>query len=172
MPSRYAKNVQPEYVDKTRKVDQRFNGTPPNADPGPMESLLVAYGDIMPLVFGWYGEVNKAFEQLLGVAAQLGSLRLHTEMNCHSPLHAKGVLMWKLRRDLAAAIGRANMNFLFARRALLVGDVAAAQKRLADARRRFFRSGDPSHPTYSYDRSRYQHYANAWRSFAYDECGL
>ena len=120
-----AKNIQHEYVDKTRKC----------------------------LVFGWYGEVNKAFEQLLGVAAQLGSLRLHTEMNCHSPLHAKGVLMWNLRRDLAAAIGRANMNFLFARRALLVGDVAAAQKRLADARRRFFRSGDPSYPTYSYDRA-------------------
>ena len=28
----------------------------------------------MPLVCGWYGEVNKTFEQLLGVAAQLGSL--------------------------------------------------------------------------------------------------
>jgi hypothetical protein len=47
--------------------------------------------------------------------AELGAERLWSDLNCSTVEHAKGVLVWSLRRELAAAIARANVDHLFGR---------------------------------------------------------
>ena len=52
---------------------------------------------------------------------------------------ARGILMWKLRRKIGAAIVRANAMLLMDRVAHTGGDAAAAYSRQSRAESRFFR---------------------------------
>ena len=54
---------------------------------------------------------------------------------------ARGILMWKLRRKIGAAIVRANAMLLMDRVAHTGGDAAAAYSRQSRAESRFFRGG-------------------------------
>ena len=63
---------------------------------------------------------------------------------------ARGILMWKLRMKIGAAIVRANAMLLLDRVAHTGGDAAAAYSRQSRAESRFFRGGDPAEATYAH----------------------
>ena len=63
---------------------------------------------------------------------------------------ARGILMWKLRMKIGAAIVRANAMLLMDRVAHTGGDAAAAYSRQSRAESRFFRGGDPAEATYAH----------------------
>ena len=52
------------YLEKARKADIKWNNTPQNAV-GPIESRLNEFGTVLPFVFGYLGEANKAVRTLL-----------------------------------------------------------------------------------------------------------
>ena len=58
-----ARSMPAEYRYKAKVVDERFNGTPAGTV-GPMRSKPNSFGDVSPLCFGWFGEVNSAFDNL------------------------------------------------------------------------------------------------------------
>jgi hypothetical protein len=65
---------------------------------------------------------------------------------------ARAVLLWQLRRKVASAIFRANLNCL---RDLMThirdkGNWAGSTQRKAEARRRFFAHGDAANASYQY----------------------
>ena len=66
---------------------------------------------------------------------------------------ARGILMWKLRMKIGAAIVRANAMLLMDRVAHTGGDAGAAYSRQSRAESRFFRGGDPAEATYAHDHS-------------------
>ena len=67
-----------------------------------------------------------------------------------------GILMWKLRRKIGAAIVRANVMLLMDRVAHTGGDAAAAYSRQSRAESRFFRGGDPAEASYAHRQPRWQ----------------
>ena len=93
------------------------------------------------LAFGWFGECSPALEHLLSRAAEFGSQHLWQPMMAASRGKARGILMWKLRRKIGAAIVRANAMLLMDRVAHTGGDAAAAYSRQSRAESRFFRGG-------------------------------
>ena len=90
------------------------------------------------LAFGWHGECSPALERLLSRAAEFGSQRLWQPMMAASRGKARGILMWKLRRKIGAAVVRANAMLLMDRVAPAGGDAAAAHSRQSRAESRFF----------------------------------
>ena len=60
----YINKVHNEYLEKARKADIKWNNTPQNAV-GPIESRLNEFGTVLPFVFGYLGEANKAVRTLL-----------------------------------------------------------------------------------------------------------
>ena len=112
---------------------------------------LATFGKVQALVFGWFGEcVSKCspdLEHLLSRAADFGSQRLWQPMVAASQGKARGILMWKLRMKIGAAIVRANEMLLMDRVAHTGGDAAAAHSRQSRAESRFFRGGNPAEAT-------------------------
>ena len=138
-----ANELNNEYIAKARQVDTRFHATAPG-DVGPVQAKLAEYGTVRPLVFGWFGEVNAAFEQLLSLAAETGAARLWTDMRATCAGSAKGTLMWSLRRSLSVTIVRANARLVMDRLPFVVDGSAEPDRaygRRRDAERRFFRGG-------------------------------
>ena len=121
-----------------------------------MQAHLSTFGNVVGLALGWFGEINRGFDSLLCTAADIGAERLWSDLNCTTVAHAKGVLVWPLRRKMAAAISRANVNHLFSRIALLTGDPAAAASRRAASSARFFASQDPAFSTAAYNQSNWR----------------
>ena len=116
------------------------------------------------LVAGHFGEISKGFDTLLHRAAETGAARLQRALYQKTPERAKAVLLYQLRRKIAAAICRANLDCLAGRMQHLGGLAAQAKRNRDDSRRRFFTYGDPSHASYEYRRA-YPHHPNdvgAW----------
>ena len=59
-----ASRVHQEYRRKARAADRKWNNTPQNAV-GPIESRLNEFGTVIPFVFGYLGEANKAVRTCL-----------------------------------------------------------------------------------------------------------
>ena len=144
---RRARQVPRGYKTKAHKVDVQYNNTP-QGQTGPMERALNQMGGVNPLVFGAYGEINKEFAELLSSVAELASTRLQAALGVNNQDQAKAVLLWQLRRKLAAAIIKANMDCLQS----LMGHIGnfssysseLSSRRRQEARRRFFGNSDPS----------------------------
>ena len=64
---------------------------------------------------------------------------------------AAAVLLWQLRRKMSATILRANLNCLQELMKHLHQNGTASRRCREDARRRFFRGGDPSTASYQYN---------------------
>ena len=139
-------------MDKNYFADQF---TPP--DQGPMERRLETFGPILPLVFGAFAEVNKAFDQLINDLAKVGAGSMYRSMLLKSPIQAKGVLVWKLRQRIGTAIHRANAEMLLARVPQIGARAAANAERQQRAQRNFFGFAGPSSATYAHTRSQ-----NSW----------
>ena len=112
---------------------------------GPMEKQLKDYGGVAPFVFGAYGEINKSFDKFLQQAASMGSLRLREALYVKSKARASAILLYVLRRKIASAIFRAQLNCLqsLMEQVGYTGQARADQRRVI-ARRRFFPDGDPA----------------------------
>ena len=144
---RRACQVPRSYKTKAHNVDVQFNNTP-QGQTGPMERALNQMGGVNPLVFGAYGEINKEFTELLSTVAESASIRLQAALGVNNQDQAKAVLLWQLRRKLAAAIIKANMDCL---QSLMghIGNFSSYSSELSSkqrqaARRRFFGNSDPS----------------------------
>eukprot|EP00037_Helgoeca_nana_P028923 m.342991 g.342991 ORF g.342991 m.342991 type:complete len:727 (+) comp27865_c4_seq3:52-2232(+) len=145
-----AKTVPREYERKAHQnIDVKFNGTAPG-DVGPMEQCLKDHGGVVPLVFGHYGEICYEFDRLLQEAAETGAARLRDALYVKTAEQAKTVLLWKLRRKMAASIFRANLDCFQSQMEHLTGDAGSARRNHAFARKRFFARGDLSRTTYEY----------------------
>ena len=141
--------IQREYERKAAAADTKFNGTLAGAQ-GPIAAKLATFGKVQALAFGWFGECSPALEHLLSRAADFGSQHLWQPMMAASQGKARGILMWKLRMKIGAAIVRANAMLLLDRVAHTGGDAAAAYSRQSRAESRFFRGGDPAEATYAH----------------------
>jgi len=153
---RYAANsrasrVGNEYLRKAREVDTNFNGTAQGAV-GPMETMMTAYGGVKPLVAGFFGELNDGFEAMLGQVAEVGVRQLQDALYTKTPEQARAVLLWQLRRKMAAAILRANLNCL---QSLMTnispnGVGVGSEAHRFNARKYFFPRGDAASCSYAY----------------------
>ena len=155
---RRAAAVPNQYIYKAKAADTRYNLAPPGTV-GPIERRLREFGPVVPLVFGWFGEINAEFNSLLSEVAEVGASRHWRAMNAGSPMLAKGTMMWALRRNLGSAIARANVRFLHDRLCFAVGGSAqpeAAFERRRKARARFFEDGDPASATWARRQQRFQ----------------
>ena len=63
-----------------------------------METRLISYGEVKPLVVGHYAEVSAFVEELAGVAAAAGSAKYWRVMRCRDADAAYGVVLQMLRR--------------------------------------------------------------------------
>ena len=73
-----AAKVQGEYTTKVRALDHRFfpDRLPDLRDEharGPIQERLESYGEIIPLVFGHYAEINEEFARMLKAVAKEGA---------------------------------------------------------------------------------------------------
>mgnify|MGYP004373714845 FL=1 len=75
---------------------------------GPIESRLNEFGTVLPLVFGYLGEANKAVHTLLTDIATVGARNLWRQMGQTSQVNAVSVLKNTYRRNLGVAVVRAN----------------------------------------------------------------
>ena len=60
-----ASEIHPNYHRRAHEIDVKYNGTPAESRTGPMEATLRQYGDIVPVVCGKRGEMNKATHDLV-----------------------------------------------------------------------------------------------------------
>ena len=126
---------------------------------GPIEAKLREFGDVIPLVFGWFGEINLEFDELLVEIAETGAARHWRDMCATTPATAKGTILWQLRRKVAAAILRSNVRLLHDRLCFAVGGQTHpgdAFGRRRSARARFFADGDPFSATWARRQMRFQ----------------
>ena len=94
-----ANKVHKEYLEKARKADIKWNNTPQNAI-GPIESHLNEFGTVIPFVFGYLGEANKAVRTLLKEIATVGARNLWRQMGQTCQVNAYGVLLNSYRRTV------------------------------------------------------------------------
>ena len=137
-----------EYLSKARTVDEKYNNTP-SGQIGPMQQALKDKGGVHPIIFGAYGDTNDGFNKLLSSVAEIGSTRLQAALGTQTQDQARLVLLWQLRRKMAAAVIRANMDCLQLRMGYLGNTTGygAPRRRRQQARRRFFGNLDPSEVT-------------------------
>ena len=131
---------------------------------GPIAAKLASFGQVQALAFGWFGECSPALEHLLSRAAEFGSQHLWQPMMAASRGKARGILMWKLRRKIGAAIVRANAMLLMDRVAHTGGDAAAAYSRQSRAESRFFRGGGGGAAEASYAHRQQRNAAPRWEA--------
>ena len=111
-----AATVNAEYTRKAKAADAKYNLTPAGTQ-GPIARRLSEFGPIVPLVFGWFAEIDAEFDTLLSEVAEVGAARHWQDMNAASPMAAKGTMMWALRRKIASlenhvAYGAANRFYI------------------------------------------------------------
>ena len=163
------KLVNKEYIRKARQKDIQFSANAMGTM-GPIEAKLREYGDVIPLVFGWFGEINLEFDELLEEIAETGAARHWRDMCATTPATAKGTILWQLRRKVAAAILRSNVRLLHDRLCFAVGGQTHpgdAFGRRRSARARFFNDGDPFSATWARRQMRFQRPPPpSWASFA------
>ena len=144
-----------------------WHGEPVNVV-GPMEQRLMGFRDpcVTPLVFGWWGEINSEFDDLLKHAANVGASRVWQPMLAASRAKAEGILLWNLRRRTGCEALRANVQHLMDRSAFITGDAAAAAARRDRAMSSHFQGGDPGSVGQAHSMSRSNHGARgdgAWQ---------
>jgi len=152
-----AATVNAEYIHKAKAADAKYNLTPAGTQ-GPIARRLSEFGPVIPLVFGWFAEINAEFDTLLSEVAEVGAARHWQDMNAASPMAAKGTMMWALRRKIASAATRANVRFLHDRLCFAVGGSSqpqAAYERRRAARARFFADGDPASASWARRQQRF-----------------
>ena len=96
----------------------------PATRPGPVETRLISYGEVKPLVVGHYAEMSAFVEELAGVAAAAGAVKYWRMMRCRDPDAAYGVVLQMLRRSWGMAAFRENAR-LVVRRLAWVQDARA-----------------------------------------------
>ena len=153
-----AEKIPGEYRRKAVSLDQRFNNTPPGVV-GPVEARLNELGPtIGSLAFGMHGEVSPDLHQLVHTLASLGAEKHYRTMLASSPAHAKGALVWHVRRHLGGAILRANADLLLGRLGAVGGGLGAATIRRQRARRAAWGAHHgPSDAMYAFSRSQTSH---------------
>ena len=115
--NRRAAKVHGDYVTHARKLDVRFRsdqigtGNRPEGV-GPFEERLNEFGQVRPLVFGPFADVNSEFNVVIKEMAVQGAKKMWNTMLCKTPEDAVGILMWRARVYLGKAILHANANFL------------------------------------------------------------
>ena len=147
-----------EHTRKAKAADAKHNLTPAGTQ-GPIARRLSEFGPVIPLVFGWFAEINAEFDTLLSEVAEVGAARHWQDMNAASPVAAKGTMTWALRRKIATAVTRANVRYLHDRLCFAVGGSSQSQaafERCRAARSRFFADGDPSSATWARRQQRFQ----------------
>ena len=112
-----AAKVQGEYTRKVRALDHRFfpDRLPDLRDEharGPIQERLESYGEIIPLVFGHYAEINEEFARMLKAVAKEGAKAMWRSMLCQSEEQAVGILHWRARVYMGKAIHHAQANFM------------------------------------------------------------
>ena len=107
--------------------------------PWPLEHAVVPLRSVL----------QSPLEHLLSLAADFGSQHLWQPMMAASQGKARGILMWKLRMKIGAAIVRANAMLLMDRVAHTGGVMRLACSRQSRAESQFFRGGDPAEATYA-----------------------
>ena len=95
---RRAAGIPREYVQKAQRADQSYCGTAPGSV-GPIEQVLRSrFDQVMPLVFGAFGETNDGVEELMSQLAERGAVIHWRRMKAREPDEAVGALAWMLRR--------------------------------------------------------------------------
>jgi hypothetical protein len=87
-----AAKVKGEYTKKVRALDNRFF---PDRLPdlrGPIQECLESFGEIIPLVFGHYAEINEEFTRMLKAVAKEGAKSMWRSMLCQTEAQAVGIL--------------------------------------------------------------------------------
>ena len=136
-----ANKVHKEYLDKARKADIKWNNTPQNAI-GPIESRLNEFGTVIPFVFGYLGEANKAVRTLLKEIATVGARNLWRQMGQTCQVNAYGVLLNSYRRTLGVAAVRANARMKLRVLGTLLGRSNDAQHNSATREEARFRKAE------------------------------
>ena len=122
-----AAKIQPEYVKKARDLDEKY-GTTPVGQPGPCFQRMRAYGPVLALVVGHFGEWSPDLHRLVNAMAAVAVPRVGGLYNSRSAEQAKAAIVWKARRDIAWAGLNANATLLLDR-AEWVGPSRAAAGR-------------------------------------------
>ena len=125
------------YPRKARDVDQRFNNTPPGTK-GPVETKLDSYGEVVPLIAGHFGEINRKFTQLLLKLAKHAAQTLYKDMLLGTEEQAASIIMWQLQCRLGAAIQTENARFLENRITYMAKGFTQAHQSRQRARVRFY----------------------------------
>lgn len=130
-----ARKIPKEYIDKAKKADIKWNGTPnmPGFE-GPvltrLKQLQSSLGNpVLPIVAGAFGEINKAFDALLKHAAQIGAERLFRRMRLSPAPSANGYLLQQLRVKIGSTILRGRGAMLMAKLSHVGPTAAQASRR-------------------------------------------
>jgi len=139
-----ALDVETMYPRKARDIDRRFNNTPPGTK-GPVEMKLDSYGEVVPLIAGHFGEINRKFTQLLLKLAKHAAQTLYKDMLLGTEEQAASIIMWQLQGRIGAAIQTENARFLENRITYMAKGFTQAHQRRQRARVRFYgRTQDPT----------------------------
>ena len=130
-----AKGLPKLYLDKAKKIDRKYCGTPVDQE-GPLEQRLKSFGELNCLVAGQYGEVSQHYHDLLAKLAKLKAARFsHTHGRVLSNSE-QGVLLNQLRRRLSITIIRAQSSCLLSRLSHYQPGARQAAKRRALTKQR------------------------------------
>ena len=130
-----ANGLQKEYLDKVKKVDEKYLGTPKDHI-GPLQQRLREFGEIVSLVAGQYGEVSQDFHLLLSRLAT--SKARMVSQNEGRPIsdNERGLILNQLRRRLAVTIIKSQSNSLLSRLSHMNPGAKEAAQRRAVAKQR------------------------------------
>ena len=126
-----ANGLQKEYIDKTKKIDEKYLGTPKDHI-GPLQQRLREFGDIVSLVAGQYGEISQDFHHLLSRLAT-SKARLISQ-NEGRPIsdNERGLIL----RRLSVTIIKSQSNCLLSRLSHMSPGAKEAAQRRAFAKQR------------------------------------
>ena len=109
------KGWRPEFIKdvvyNARKRDTALFGSQV-ARPGPVEDAVSAYGDIMALQAGRFGEVNEDFNKLIQKLASKSASRRRAEFGVSSTQRLTSIITHEYRNRLGGILALANWNFV------------------------------------------------------------
>ena len=101
-----------------------------------MFKRLRAFGTVIPLVFGAFGEVSSSVEPLIKCLAAVAAPYMATKLNAPSVDAARGVLAWYIRRRISWVNLRGVANLKIHRSQFVGPGGGDAQRRRAETRSR------------------------------------
>ena len=108
---RLAARVHKDVVDNARRRDTALFGSQV-ARPGPVQDAVSAYGDIMALQAGRFGEVNEDFNKLIQKLASKSVSRRRAEFGVSSTQRLTSTITHEYRNRLGGILALANWNFV------------------------------------------------------------